>query len=148
MNLVERFFLCLFLALSAPCWGQASDNGRVNVGHKAAHFTIGFGVAWGFGLGGHHKTGLALGVGLGLAKEYYDHKHSDETWSSQKRDIIIITSAGAVLGYFVAKHYYPDGLDLSDGHRMTLWQQEQEDIRLQAEFKSWEQVRGSGEARP
>lgn len=135
---MKRALLALLL-LAAPAFAQASDNGKINLGHKAFHFSVGFGVAWGCGLANHHKTGLAIGIGLGLAKEYADNKHG-ETWASQKRDIII-TSAGALLGYAVAKHYYPDGADLSGGHEsLTLYQQEQEDIRLQAEFKAWKEA--------
>lgn len=128
--------IILAALLAVPAFAQASDNGKVNVGHKIGHFAIGFGVAWGCGLANHHKTGLAIGIGLGLAKEYYDNKHG-ETWASQKRDILI-TSAGAVLGYAVAQHYYPDGADLGRRGDLSQFEQQQEDIRLQAEFKAWE----------
>lgn len=130
------------LALLAICWplaAQASDNGRVNVGHKIGHFTVGFGVAWGCGLAGKHKTGLAIGIGLGLAKEWYDNRYH-ETWVSQRRDILI-TSAGAVLGYLVAKHYYPHGMDF-DSHddlaSLTPSQLWDWDRQRMAEFKAWE----------
>ncbi len=127
--------LILASVLAIPCFAQ-QDAGKVNVGHKIGHFTIGFGVAWGCGLANHHETGLAIGIGLGLAKEYVDNK-SGETWVSQKRDILI-TSTGAILGYAIAKHYYPEGADLGRHAEASLWQQQQDDIRLQAEFKSWQ----------
>lgn len=103
--------------------------------HKAAHFTIGFGIGWGGQVSGHPKTGLALGIGLGIAKEVHD-VHYGETMAHARRDVIV-TSLGTLAGYLVARHYYPDGADLSGGHEsLTLYQQEQEDIRLQAEFKA------------
>lgn len=128
------------LALLTICWplaAQASDNGKVNVGHKVGHFTVGFGVAWGCGLAGKHKTGLAIGIGLGLAKEWYDNRYH-ETWVSQKRDILI-TSAGALLGYLVAKHYYPDGMDFDSRLSFnTMNDQMNWDRQRMAEFKAWE----------
>ena len=110
-----RRILPILLLAAVPAFAQAYDNGRVNVGHKVGHFAVGFGIAWGFGVAGHHKTGLALGIGLGIAKEVYDHRHSDETWVSQKRDVLI-TSAGALLGYAVSRHFWPHGADLDGGH--------------------------------
>lgn len=137
---MKKLILALFLLFIAlPVSAQASDNGGINYGHKVGHFAVGFGVAWGCGLAGHHKTGLAIGIGLGLAKEYHDNRYG-ETWVSQRRDIII-TSAGALLGYAISKHYYPEGYDFSPDHtldHMTLYEREQYDVKAQAEFKAWE----------
>ena len=112
---------------------HAQDTGQINYARKAGHFSAGFVLAWGPGMAGHPRIGLALGIGAGIAKEVSDRR-GGESLMSCRRDVLI-TSAGAVLGWYLSRNYH-DG-HLLDDH-MSTWDRQQDDIRMQAEFKTWE----------
>ena len=114
---------------------HAQDTGQINYARKAGHFSAGFVLAWGPGMAGHPRIGLAIGIGAGIAKEVSDRR-GGESLMSCRRDVLI-TSAGALLGWYLSRPYH-------DGHlvheRMTTWDRQQDDIQMQAEFKTWKEA--------
>ena len=123
----------VILGFGCPLKGQ--DMGQINYARKAGHFSAGFVLAWGPGMAGHPKFGLALGIGAGIAKEVSDRRGC-ESLMSCRRDVLI-TSAGAVLGWYLSRPYH-------DGHlvhdHMSTWDRQQDDMRMQAEFKTWKEA--------
>ena len=116
---------------------HAQDAGRIDYARKAGHFSAGFVLAWGPGMAGYPKVGLALGIGAGIAKEVYDHRYGESAMSN-RRDVLI-TSAGAVLGWYLSKPYH-DGHIMDERLSSTLWERDQSDVRMQAEFKTWKEA--------
>ena len=139
-----RIFLAILAILATTALLKGQDAGRIDYARKAGHFSAGFVLAWGPGTAGHPKFGLALGIGAGIAKEVSDRR-GGESLMSCRRDVLI-TSAGALLGWYLSKPYQgsfaPSAASCYDGHllddHMSTWDRQQDDIRMQAEFKTWE----------
>ena len=87
----------VLLVACLPLLGM-DDAHKTYVEHKAAHALIGMGICYAGAKLGHPKTGIAIALTLGIAKEIYDQKHGGKFRGG---DVAWTTMPGVVLTYSI-----------------------------------------------
>lgn len=64
---------------------------------KAAHVAAGAGIGFVCAKMGHPRTGVALALGVAMAKEWSDGRNSREPYQSRRRDVLITTAPALVV---------------------------------------------------
>lgn len=137
---MKRILLALLLApsLKAQAPGYNNTSGGTYSknwwSHKVGHFSICFGYSWGGSKLGYPKTGFALGMAWGLAKEVHDVRRG-QSMMNARRDLLI-DLAGGLAGLYVTKRFgRKQGVEMPENQPESSWaRDERERITYEADL--------------